>query len=83
MAQRATEAFLRTVLQKHKFNQQIKCTDCTSSVKAKKARQTLNQVKLSSELASKLRGQVQQLQDEAHRLGAEEAEQAATAMSAL
>ena len=83
MAQRATEAFLRAVLQKHKFNQQIKQAGVSTSVKAKKARTTLDQIKYSTELAVKLRGQVAQLQDEARRLGVEEAKQATNVMKAL
>ena len=83
MARRATEAFLRTVLQKHKFNQQIKQTGVKPSAKTKKARTTLDQLKLQMTVAGKLRGQVQELQDEARRLGTEEAEQASNVMSVL
>ena len=45
IAQKATEAFLRTVMKSIKFNQQIKRTAVTASTKPKKTRSTITEIK--------------------------------------
>ena len=45
IAQRATEAFLRTVMKSIKFNQQLKRTAVTATAKPKKTRSTITEIK--------------------------------------